>query len=384
MKTYNEEQETYEDARAQSYIAEDTTVAFDPEVGAQIDGDVHPNHDQPTAEGHFSLPTQEPMASGVPEANANLMTENYPPEPNVPLHCLRLDGGTQSRAAMDEAAIAEYTEAIRQGATLPPLVTFFDGVDFWLADGFHRYHAYRAAGVETVMADVRTGSKRDAVLFSVGANAAHGLRRTNDDKRRAVKTLLADPEWTAWTDVAIAKACGVSSHFVGDLRKAIIDPINDSSTRTVTRNSKTYEQNTANIGKLKPEPAVAQPKPADFSEPDAAPKSAKVRPVENYRTADDAELVLLRAENAALRAELDDVKASFTETLADNESMGRVIDADDKLKAAMDEVKRLGAVAESAERTLHAKSGEFAEAIRTAKYWKNRAEKAEKLNQAAA
>jgi hypothetical protein len=50
--------------------------------------------------------------------------------------------------------------------------------------------------------------------------------------------------------------------------------------------------------------------------------------------------------------------------------MGRVIDADDQLKTAMDEVKRLRAVAESAERTLRAKSGEFAEAIRTAKYWK--------------
>jgi hypothetical protein len=53
------------------------------------------------------------------------------------------------------------------------------------------------------------------------------------------------------------------------------------------------------------------------------------------------------------------LKASFAETLADNERMGRVIDADDKLKAAMDEVKRLSAVAE---RTLRAKSGEFADA----------------------
>jgi uncharacterized protein YjiS (DUF1127 family) len=144
--------------------------------------------------------------------------------------------------------------------------------------------------------------------------------------------------------------------------------------------------------KPKPEPTVAPPKPADFSESDAAPKPAKGRPVENYRTTgrDEpdgpaaTELDALREENAALRSELDDVKASFAETLADNESMGRVIDADDQLKAAMDEVKRLSAVAESAERTLRAKSGECAQAIRTAKHWKNRAERAEKLNQAAA
>jgi hypothetical protein len=65
---------------------------------------------------------------------------------------------------------------------------------------------------------VRTGSRRAAMLFSVGANAAHGMRRTNADKRRAVETLLADAEWAAWSDNQIAKACGVSDHFVGALQ----------------------------------------------------------------------------------------------------------------------------------------------------------------------
>jgi hypothetical protein len=367
MKTYNEEQETDQDAGAQSYIAADTAVTFDPEVGAQIDGDVPPYHDQPAADGHFSPPTQEPMASGVPVANT-VLGENDEIDPNVPLHCLRLDGGTQSRVAMDHAAIAEYSEAIRSGATLPPLIAYFDGVDFWLADGFHRFHAYRAVGVEAVLAEVRTGSKREAVLFSVGANAAHGLRRTNADKRRAVETLLADAEWAAWSDREIARQCQVHHETVAGIRASHLAISPDTpATRTVTRNGTTYEQNTANIGKTQ-EP-VARP---------ATEIPAKDRPVENYRTTDDAELAVLREENATLRAELDALKASFAETLADNESMGRVIDADDKLKAAMDEVKRLGAVAESAERTLRAKSGEFAEAIRTVKYWQNRTVKAEK------
>ena len=78
------------------------------------------------------------------------------------------------------------------------------------------------------------------------------------------------------------------------------------------------------------------------------------------------------------------MKASFADTLADNENMGRVIDADDQVKTAMDENKRLRAVADSAESTLRAKSGEFAEAIHTAKYWKNRADNAQKLHKAAA
>jgi hypothetical protein len=138
--------------------------------------------------------------------------------------------------------------------------------------------------------------------------------------------------------------------------------------------------------KPKPEPTVAPPKPADFSESDAAPTPAKGRPVENYRTPgrDEpdgqaaTELDALREENAALRAELDDVKASFAETLADNESMGRVIDADDQLKAAMAEARRQKALADNAERTLAAKSHEFVERARNVSYWKRRAEKAER------
>ncbi|EWY35857.1 hypothetical protein N825_32650 [Skermanella stibiiresistens SB22] len=39
------------------------------------------------------------------------------------------------------------------------------------------------------------GSRRDAVPHAVGANARHGLPRSNADKRDAVMILLKDPEW---------------------------------------------------------------------------------------------------------------------------------------------------------------------------------------------
>jgi hypothetical protein len=42
------------------------------------------------------------------------------------------------------------------------------------------------------------------VLYTVGANATHGLRRSNADKRRAVSMLLDDPEWAQWSNLAIA------------------------------------------------------------------------------------------------------------------------------------------------------------------------------------
>jgi hypothetical protein len=48
-------------------------------------------------------------------------------------------------------------------------------------------------GLAKISADVREGSRRDAILYAVGANASHGLKRTNRDKRNAVRVLLKDP-----------------------------------------------------------------------------------------------------------------------------------------------------------------------------------------------
>jgi hypothetical protein len=71
------------------------------------------------------------------------------------------------------------TNCARGDAAFPPVIVYFDGDDLWLADGFHCYHAYRAAGVDKELAEVRTGTLRDVVLYSVRANAVHGLRRSN-------------------------------------------------------------------------------------------------------------------------------------------------------------------------------------------------------------
>jgi hypothetical protein len=174
----------------------------------------------------------------------------------IPLDAVRINGGTQSRVELNQATIAEYAEAIRAAVDLPPVVTFFDGATFWLADGFHRYNAHRDAGAMEINSEIRTGTQRDAILYSVGANASHGLRRTNEDKRRAVMTLLNDSEWAAWSGNQIARACAVSESFVRHLR--INEDAPAPTTRTVERNGKTYEQNTANIGKSSQAVAGAQ------------------------------------------------------------------------------------------------------------------------------
>ena len=131
---------------------------------------------------------------------------------------IRLDGDTQSRVSLKQELITEYTEAMREGAKFPPVTVFFDGADNWLSDGFHRLYAARNAEFDEIDADVKQGTLRDAKLFSMSANAVHGLRRTNADKRRAVMMALEDEEWRELSNREIARMCAVSHEFVNKTR----------------------------------------------------------------------------------------------------------------------------------------------------------------------
>ena len=127
--------------------------------------------------------------------------------------------GTQSRAVLHKEVIDQYAEAMNSGATLPPLEVFSDGTAFWLADGFHRYRAAKKLGRNDLPCNVHKGSLRDAILFSVGSNAEHGLPRTNADKHAAIMMLLNDQVWVTRSDGWIAKACRVDQRSVGRVRQ---------------------------------------------------------------------------------------------------------------------------------------------------------------------
>lgn len=168
---------------------------------------------------------------------------------------IRLDERCQPRAAIDPELISEYANAMTDGAEFPPLTVFRDGSDYYLADGFHRIAAAEEAGIAHMVCTVERGSVRDAILHAVGANATHGQRRTNLDRRRAVETLLNDPEWARWSDNEIARRVQVSPTTVGTIRKSLSKLDSETfSERTYTdRHGNTRTMNTANIGK-QPEP----------------------------------------------------------------------------------------------------------------------------------
>ena len=57
------------------------------------------------------------------------------------LAVIRIDGGTQARAKIDDDVVQEYAAHMRDGDQFPPITVFHDGSDYWLGDGFHRYFA---------------------------------------------------------------------------------------------------------------------------------------------------------------------------------------------------------------------------------------------------
>ena len=134
------------------------------------------------------------------------------------LGALVLDQKLQSRAEINEQTIEDYAESLKQGDEFPPVLTYFDGISYYLTDGYHRYHAHKKAGKAGIICEVVNGTFTDAVLRATSVNSKHGMRRTYADKRKAVMTLLDDFEWSQWSNSEIARHCGVSHTFVASLR----------------------------------------------------------------------------------------------------------------------------------------------------------------------
>lgn len=162
---------------------------------------------------------------------------------------IRIDGGTQTRAAIRRDVVEEYAAVIEAGGDLPPVVVFDDGTHLWLADGFHRLDAYLLAGKPEMPAEIKRGTKRDALLYAAGANHDHGLRRSNEDKRRAIRMLLEDEEWAGRSNAWISQICKVSDHTVASVREESTSQTRGCHQKTEENGPKSYFDHVNRLGK---------------------------------------------------------------------------------------------------------------------------------------
>lgn len=253
---------------------------------------------------------------------------------------IRKDGGTQARSSMNPENVQEYAEAMKEGAVFPPVVVFNDGESFWLGDGFHRVSAAEMAGIDLLEADVKEGDLRDARLYAIGANASHGIRRTNADKRMAVKMLLQDQEWCQWSNREIARRCGVSDPFVMKVREEL------SPVKVLTVSSSSHsDASIVPVESKKDAPEKPSDPPCVETETGAPAIEPQAHPAKAEHVSDPDELARLKAENEELKERLAEIAEVLADTQAELEAARRALDAEDLLGQFDKEIKRAQAQA---------------------------------------
>ena len=140
-------------------------------------------------------------------------------EKKHPIESLICDPRFQARREMSPDVVEEYRAAYEAKSDLPAIEVFLvDGV-LYVTDGFHRHAATPTNGFLRAKL-VGAGSIEQAIWHACAANRTHGLRRSNEDKRRAVRLALDSGIGAEQSNIVIAKHVGVSDMLVSDVRRA--------------------------------------------------------------------------------------------------------------------------------------------------------------------
>lgn len=131
---------------------------------------------------------------------------------------IRAERDMQPRCKMDDETVKDYAENFDE---LPPVEVAYDGTDYWLWEGWHRLDGAIEAGKDEIEANVEEGTRDDAAWWALTANAKNGLRRTNEDKHRAVELALRHKWGQEMSTSDIAKHCRVTRQFAAAVRKEL-------------------------------------------------------------------------------------------------------------------------------------------------------------------
>lgn len=137
---------------------------------------------------------------------------------HVALTAILFDSTTQIRAEVNADTVDEYAARMVAGDRFPPADVFEDSGRYYIGDGWHRLLAAQKNGDVTFPCVVHSGGRIAAIKHALGANAKHGLKRTNADKRKSVEVALR--EFPNLSDRQIAELCGVGAPMVGRERVA--------------------------------------------------------------------------------------------------------------------------------------------------------------------
>lgn len=159
------------------------------------------------------------------------------------LEQIKLDDAVYPREDINWKIVTEYLEAIQAGDIFPPVELTKMDVDgnltYTLIDGYHRYHAFKKAGLEEIPVVPFHNGTGYPLLDAAQCNARHGLQlkwaekrgtarkiaeEIVDLKRRKLQEQLSEQENSKILDQSqIAKALGVLPQRISEWTKDIWD-----------------------------------------------------------------------------------------------------------------------------------------------------------------
>lgn len=246
----------------------------------------------------------------------------------IDINKIRIDGGTQCRVVIDQPTVYTYLEAMKEDARFPLMETVFDGATYWLTDGFHRYHAYKLLGIKNIEVSFIPGNLRDAQIEALKANGKHGKPLTNEDKRNKVKMALDIEGVDKLSDSEIAKMCEVSKTFVSAIRRPEVK-----------------EKQKQNVKK-------------HYSEKVAKNESDRSSTTTTQQ---------LGVSDSGIAPDDEEMKATELAIQADQETMYKMLEADDALAELYEENKKLNLLNAQLQVRIHGLMNERNEAIKMVK-----------------
>jgi len=258
------------------------------------------------------------------------------------LAVIRIDGGTQARLELNQEVVTAYAEIMKEEDNFPPMTAFYDGSEYWLADGFHRFFARKSNGELEAEFDVKQGTQRDAMLFSFGSCRDRGLQLSSKDIRQIVTRILKDEEWRQWSDSQIAKHIGVSKVTVGRVRH-LLEAAGELEERTSIKFKKNGKEEKAKPPSSSKKPKKTKPKTDDPEAEDSPKETPKPKTIDGIDfedkiieltdqiTAQDAELALLRDKIAIGQWDASEIeKIDIQDTVTDLRKQIELLEMENK------------------------------------------------------
>lgn len=162
--------------------------------------------------GNFAQRGKSDYSMGSADADIMGIFDSIAKAKSIAIDSITIDPALQVRVdGLNEGTVQNYMAVLENGDTLPAIVVFRlpDG-GLLLSSGFHRIEAHKRLGLVEIAAEIREGTRQDAIRFAFEDNKSHGLPLSNKDKKAYMLARLEDEMWSQIGNREIARQLGIS------------------------------------------------------------------------------------------------------------------------------------------------------------------------------